>query len=148
MNEKYEYIKRIIIGIICIITGIYAIVVTPPSMDIIMSIFGLIGLFCILITIIGIFLIGIGLFYVFTKDEVIINKFEKLAQLQKEMHALNLHQKAKEKEKSFKLAFPYFCDNCRMFSYTFLEICENCGAKNTTRKATKGDYEVYLKINQ
>lgn len=33
-----------------------------------------------------------------------------------------------------------------MFSYTFLEYYELCGAKNTTRKAIKGDYKTYLKI--
>ena len=43
----------------------------------------------------------------------------------------------------FSKAQPYFCETCKTFLTTFREFCENCGANNSLRKATKKDYEQY-----
>ncbi len=39
--------------------------------------------------------------------------------------------------------FPYFCENCKKFTYMLREYCENCGNKDSLRKATKEDYLKY-----
>ncbi len=39
--------------------------------------------------------------------------------------------------------FPYFCGNCKKFTYMLREYCENCGSKDSLRKATKEDYFKY-----
>jgi hypothetical protein len=45
----------------------------------------------------------------------------------------------------FIKAQPYFCEICKTFLTTLREKCENCGANNNLRKATKQDYEQYVK---
>jgi hypothetical protein len=44
----------------------------------------------------------------------------------------------------FLQAQPYFCETCKTFLTTLRETCENCGAKNSLRKATKKDYKQYI----
>jgi len=44
----------------------------------------------------------------------------------------------------FLQAQPYFCETCKTFLATLREMCENCGAKNSLRKATKKDYKQYI----
>lgn len=47
--------------------------------------------------------------------------------------------------KEFELTNPYFCETCSNYTSHLMEHCENCGAKNSLRKATKKDYKGYLK---
>ena len=47
-------------------------------------------------------------------------------------------------QEDFLQAQPYFCETCNTFLTTFREICENCGAINSLRKATKKDYKQYI----
>ena len=89
---------------------------------------------------------GIGLCYILEKEKEIVDKFQRFRQIQEELSTKKHYHKKKMNKKDFTDAYPYYCDNCKMFSYSFLEYCENCGAKNTTRKAIKGDYKKYLKI--
>lgn len=46
--------------------------------------------------------------------------------------------------KEFLQAQPYICDNCGNFMSMFREICENCEAKNSLRRATQLDYNKHL----
>ncbi|MFX0059610.1 MAG: hypothetical protein ACFE85_17590 [Candidatus Hodarchaeota archaeon] len=48
------------------------------------------------------------------------------------------------KYKDFKLANPYFCENCSKYTSFMGVLCENCGAEKSLRKATKADYKQYL----
>jgi len=45
-------------------------------------------------------------------------------------------------------AFPYFCENCKKFIYMLREYCENCGSKDSLRKATIEDFERHIKITE
>jgi len=54
-------------------------------------------------------------------------------------------KKVKDKSRQYLQTFPYFCDNCKKFSYTLLERCENCGVKGQIRKANDEDYKKYVK---
>jgi hypothetical protein len=47
--------------------------------------------------------------------------------------------------KEFLKAQPFFCDECKTFTDSLLEYCENCGTKNSLRKATKDDFKFYTK---
>ena len=138
--------NRIVNGIIHLIIGFGIFLITFPCVNLVASFFGLIVFFFILFALIGITLIGIGLCYILEKEKYISDKFQRFIQIQEELSTKKHHYKNKEKKKKFTEAFPYYCNNCKMFSYTFLEYCELCGAKNTTRKAIKGDYKTYLKI--
>ena len=42
-------------------------------------------------------------------------------------------------------AFPYFCENCKRFTFRILEYCEECGIKGCVRGASYGDYEKYVR---
>ncbi|MFX1419600.1 MAG: hypothetical protein ACFE9N_11830 [Promethearchaeota archaeon] len=55
--------------------------------------------------------------------------------------AILLSKLPKQAIDSYNKTFPYICNSCREFSYTFSEYCENCGAKGSIRKATERDYE-------
>ncbi|MFX0020481.1 MAG: sialidase family protein [Promethearchaeota archaeon] len=50
----------------------------------------------------------------------------------------------KERRKTYKKTFLYFCETCKKFNHTFTEYCENCGGKASLREATKKDYEKYM----
>ena len=40
---------------------------------------------------------------------------------------------------------PFICAKCNAFTDTLREYCENCGAKDSLRKATKKDYDRFIK---
>ena len=52
---------------------------------------------------------------------------------------------SKANQGEFLKAQPYFCEICKTFLAEFRETCENCGSNNSLRKATKKDYEQYIK---
>ena len=47
--------------------------------------------------------------------------------------------------KEFLKAQPFFCDECKTFTDLLKEYCENCGAKDSLRKAIKNDFKFYIK---
>ncbi|MFX0141619.1 MAG: hypothetical protein ACFFDN_48725, partial [Candidatus Hodarchaeota archaeon] len=47
--------------------------------------------------------------------------------------------------KAFLKAQPLFCVNCKKFTDIFRQYCEHCGSKNSLRKATKTDFNKYIK---
>jgi predicted amidophosphoribosyltransferase len=55
------------------------------------------------------------------------------------------HKPLIQDAKAFLKAQPYFCINCKKFTDTFRYNCENCGTKNSLRKATIHDFEEYVK---
>lgn len=143
MNEY----KRYIADILSLIIGIGVILIIFPFAQLVGNFFGLIAYFYILFAFIGINMIGIGLCYIFEKTRVYSDKYQRFIHFQELPSAKKQHIKKRELKKIFIEAYPYYCDICKMFTYDFLEFCEHCGAKNTIRKASKGDYKNYLEIN-
>lgn len=47
--------------------------------------------------------------------------------------------------RAFLKAQPLICDRCGMFTDTYRQYCENCGAKYSLRKAKKKDFNLYVK---
>ncbi|MFX1476831.1 MAG: zinc ribbon domain-containing protein [Promethearchaeota archaeon] len=55
------------------------------------------------------------------------------------------HKPLIQDAKAFLKAQPYICVKCKKFTDTLRYYCENCGDKNSLRKATTDDYEQYVK---
>lgn len=47
--------------------------------------------------------------------------------------------------RAFLKAQPFVCNNCKKFTNILREYCENCGSKDSLRKATKEDYLKYVR---
>ncbi|MFW9999117.1 MAG: hypothetical protein ACFE88_03285 [Candidatus Hermodarchaeota archaeon] len=140
-----EY-RRFITGIIYLLTGFGFFLITFPCAILVGSFLSSLLYIFILFNLIGITMMVLGLCYIFGKKKETIDKIQKLIQLQEVLKTDIYRYKKKITKRMFSKAFPFFCDNCKMFSYNFLENCEHCGAKNTTRKVLKKDYKAFLKI--
>ncbi|MFW9948205.1 MAG: hypothetical protein ACFFDX_15375 [Candidatus Odinarchaeota archaeon] len=55
------------------------------------------------------------------------------------------HRPLIQDKKEFLKAQPFFCGECKTFTDLLLEYCENCGTKDSLRKATKNDFKFYVK---
>ncbi|MFX1438316.1 MAG: hypothetical protein ACFFAA_14165 [Promethearchaeota archaeon] len=146
LKKKLSEYRRIITGIIYLLTGFSFFIITFPYAILIGSFFSSLVHVFILFNLIGINLMGLGLCYILEKKKDTIDKIQRLVQLQEALKTDIYRYKKKITKRIFTKAFPYICDNCKMFSYDFLENCEHCGAKNTTRKVLKKDYKTFLKI--
>ena len=55
------------------------------------------------------------------------------------------HRPLIQDRKEFLKAQPFFFDECKTFTDSLIEYCENCGTKDSSRKATKNDFKFYVK---
>jgi len=58
------------------------------------------------------------------------------------------HKPLVQDRRAFLEHQPLICNKCKAFTDTLREYCENCGAKNSFRKATELDFERYMKKKQ
>jgi hypothetical protein len=58
---------------------------------------------------------------------------------------VDVHKPLIQNRSAFLKAQPYFCTECKKFTDIMREYCEFCGTQNSLRKATKQDFNDYIK---
>lgn len=59
--------------------------------------------------------------------------------------SVDYHRPIVQDRRAFLEHQPFICAKCNTFTDTLREYCENCGAKDSLRKATKKDYDRFIK---
>lgn len=59
--------------------------------------------------------------------------------------SVDIHKPLTQDRNAFLKAQPFFCDEYKRFTDTIREYCEYCGTKNSLRKATKRDFNQFIK---
>jgi hypothetical protein len=54
------------------------------------------------------------------------------------------NKKLDKRTKTYTNTFKYICNECHKFAHTLRKYCENCGAKDTLKLASKEDYRNYM----